>query len=159
MYKKAISMLIAVVLSMSLFACSATEQKDQPAQQNSSNEIYEIKNDIEIETPYAVLHYPIEWSSNLKIEQTQDDQKCEVKFVGVINNKEIDLFAIVFGESTEMPIGSVITANGETVTVRLNVDMFEPSEDLTPEEIETANEMIDAHYYTVEGLAEMDNFE
>lgn len=134
---------------------SEPEQTTEPGMDASA----ELISDIQIETPYCVLHYPMQWSGNIRIVSDEQPEKYSVTIVGLIGDHETELFAIVFGESTEMPIGTFITEDGTELTVRLNIDMFTPDDSWTEEEISKAYEMIDDSNYLIEKLAELKNFQ
>lgn len=113
--------------------------------------------DLAIDTPYCVLRFPAKWSESISVSAKQTKNAYAVIFTGKLDEQEVDLFSVVFGESTEMPIGKLIQPDGSEVVVRLNVDMFDPS-DLTEEQIETAYKILDSNTYLIEALAELDNF-
>ena len=114
--------------------------------------------DVKVDTPYGELHYPVRWNGSVRIVTDQQADCYRVTFVGLIGEHEADLFAIVFGESTEMPIGTLVQADGTETTVRLNVDMFEADDSWSGEEIDLAYEMIADNTYVLENLATLENF-
>lgn len=115
--------------------------------------------DILIDTPYCTLHYPAQWSQDVKIQTDETPEKFSVTMIGLIGGKEVPLFAVVFGESAEMPIGTLDCGDGKEVSVRLNLDLFIPDEEWTEEETNRAYEMIDGSAYLIEALSELENFQ
>ncbi len=114
--------------------------------------------DLEIETPYCTLHYPIQWKDSVKAVAYEQNEKYTLVMLGTFAGQEQELFSVVFGESTEMPVGKLKTEAGETVTVRLNADMLTVGEGWTDEETERAYAMLQDSGYMLEILAQQDNF-
>lgn len=138
-----------------------TEQNAAPAESmpmQTDPVVDDAGSDIQIDTPYCTLHYPAQWSQDVKILTDQTPEKFSVTVVGLIGEKEAALFAVVFGQSEEMPVGTLVCDDGTEVTVRLNLDLFSPDESWTEAETTRAYEMIDGSAYLMEALAELDNF-
>ena len=138
-----------------------TQQSTQPSEsapEQTTPDRTEATSDICIYTPYCTLHYPAQWSQEVKILTDQTPEKFSVTVVGLIGEKEAALFAVVFGQSQEMPVGTLVCEDGTEVTVRLNLDLFRPDESWTVEELDRAYEMIDGSAYLMEALAELENF-
>lgn len=114
--------------------------------------------DLQVDTPYCTLHYPAQWNGCVKMVTDQQPDRFSVTFVGMIGEHEADLFAIVFGESTEMPVGTLVQNDGAEITVRLNVDMFVADDNWSDDETSQAYEMIGDSAYVLEALAELENF-
>ncbi|MBQ8829969.1 MAG: hypothetical protein IJ017_00035 [Oscillospiraceae bacterium] len=114
--------------------------------------------DLQIDTPYCVLHYPAKWNGSVKTVTEQQENRFSVTFIGMIGEHETELFAIVFGESTEMPVGTLVQNDGTEITVRLNVDMFVPDDSWSEDEINLAYDMIGDSAYVLEGVTELENF-
>lgn len=138
-----------------------TEQTTESVESTSAQTnpvVDDAGSDIPIDTPYCTLHYPARWSQDVKILADQTPEKYSVTVVGLIGGREAALFAVVFGQSEEMPVGTLVCDDGTEVTVRLNLDLFSPDESWTEGEITRAYEMIDGSAYLMEALAELDNF-
>ena len=114
--------------------------------------------DLQIDTPYCTLRYPAQWNGCVKMVTDQQPNRYSVTFVGMIGEHEAELFAIVFGESTEMPVGTLVQDDGTEITVRLNVDMFIADDSWSADEESQAYEMIGDSAYVLEALAELENF-
>ncbi len=110
-----------------------------------------------IETPYCNLYFPSKWNGQVYTTVKESEGSYEVVFVGKLGDQDINLFSIVFGESEEMPIGTLTQPDGSDVTVRLNVDMFD-STGLNSEQIDMAQSIMESSTYLVERLSESDNF-
>lgn len=131
---------------------------EAPTESTSAQQSEGSASDIQIDTPYCTLHYPAQWSQDVKIQTDETPEKFSVTVTGRIGDREAALFAVVFGESEEMPIGTLVCDDGTEVTVRLNLELFDPDGSWTEEEIDRAYEMIDGSAYMIEALAELDNF-
>ncbi len=116
-------------------------------------------NDIQIRTPYCTLHFPPELTGSIRFRSEEGEGTYRVIGTALVGNKEADVFAVVFGESSEMPVGTIRGDDGSTTTVRINLDMFEPGESWTEEEIAQANTVLDGINYLLEALAQEEAFE
>lgn len=117
----------------------------------------DITSELIIETPYCDLYFPSKWNGQVYTTVKESEGAYEVVFVGKLGDQDINLFSIVFGESEEMPIGTLTQPDGSDVTVRLNVDMFD-STGLNSEQIDMAQSIMESSTYLVERLSELDNF-
>ena len=88
--------------------------------------------------------------------ETQDVYR--VYFVGLVENNEVPLYAISFGESSEMPLGTLLQDDGRSITVHLNLELFSPDDGWTAAVSEMASEMVSDSSYTVEEISQLDNF-
>ncbi len=116
--KRVLVVLLIVVMLFSICGC----KKDSEAIQQDSEMVQEIpdaffyKSDeetFEISTPYATLCYPTEWKNMIKTDVAETDGTCKVTFVALLDDIEVPLYAIVFGESeTENLIGELPLEEG-----------------------------------------------
>lgn len=135
-----------------------TETAEIPQPSETVKNSTELITNIQIDTPYVVLHYPARWNGYVTTKVEQQPNRYSVTFVGKIGTHEADLFAIVFGESEEMPIGTLVQEDGTEVAVRLNIDLFSGDDSWTGEELDLAYEMIADSTYVLEELALLENF-
>ena len=97
-----------------LSTTTAAETETEPAETHGF-----FKSDVdkfEIETPFAILQYPKKWEDQVTVTQTDGDFYT-VSFFAIIDEKDIPLFDIVFGDNpnASFELGSMKTADGETV--------------------------------------------
>ena len=118
---------------------------------------FQVSTDIEIPTPYCILHYPQEWSDKLKIVTSETENIYRVYFIGLIEDNEVPLYSISFGESAEMPLGTLQQENGNTISVHLNLELFSVDDGWSNTVSEIASQMISDSSYTVEELSLLDN--
>ena len=78
-----------------------------------------ISEDMQIDTPYGVLHYPAEWEENLHTLQTEGED-YRVQFYGILNgNDQVLLFTLIFGGDHGEQLGVIRDSQGQYVTVNL----------------------------------------
>ena len=134
------------------------KEEAQSEIKNGDTVIFQVNSDIEIPTPYCTLHYPQEWSDKLKVVAYETQDVYRIYFVGLVENNEVPLYAISFGESSEMPLGTLLQDDGSSITVHLNLELFSPDDGWTAAVSETASEMVSDSSYTVEEISLLDNF-
>lgn len=113
--------------------------------------------DIEIYTPYCTLHYPPLWTDVVRFDSRQEAGRYTVCAIGMIGDRETELFHVVFGDSMAMPVGTLQTADGP-VTVRLDLDVFVPDDSWTQVQIAHANTMIADVEYLIDALEALDTY-
>lgn len=140
-------------------------------EENAQNEIQEnvsqtellletnFEEDIQIVTPYCDLYYPGKWKEQVSFIEEQNSTKYILTAIGKMNDVEYPLFSLVFGDSTEMPIGTLQMEDKSLITIRLNLELFQIDDKMSDEEIETLTQMISDSNYTLEKLAELENFQ
>lgn len=136
----------------------STESTEVPEETAAIQQPVTSASDILIDTPFCTLHYPAQWIQDVKIQKEETPEKFSATIIGLIDGNEVPLFAVIFGESEEMPIGTLLCGDGTEVTVRLNLDLFNPDDGWTEEETNRAYEMIDGSTYLIEALSELENF-
>lgn len=91
---------------------------------------------MEIETPYATLVFPGDWSGLIQVDQIDGDP-YQVVFTAKLDSGIVqELFTVSFGGGMEDAIG-VVQVSGKDVPVHLSVVDFEPGSDWTDNEIST----------------------
>lgn len=116
------------------------ENEDAPAS-NTQPE----NDDIEIETPYAILKYPGQWKKQLRVKHTAGDIYTVAFYGEVIPDKEMLLFSIRFNDVESENIGAIKTPDGTEVPVGMVCEelQFEAGID---------GEAMDAYYAMQEAL-------
>lgn len=92
--------------------------------------------DLVINTPYCDLYYPGQWKDSIRVEKTELEYGCYITVVGIVNNKEAELFTVYFAEAGEnsFPVG-VLTVDG--VAIDVNLEMPELHNDGSWDDLET----------------------
>lgn len=144
-----------VIVAITIFT---KEESESLNRKETASSLISENQDLVIDTPYCELHFPSEWNGYIYTSVEQNDQAYKVIFTGILDEQKVDLFSVVFGDSTEMPIGTLIQSDGSEVVVRLNVDLFNPA-GLSEQQISLAYEIMEDNTYLIEALSELDNFQ
>lgn len=92
-----------------------------------------------LKTPYGNLYYPAQWKDSMDCTVSETDTGCKAVFTGKVADKQAEVFAIYFGESTgnAFPVGIVKTEAGEEIEVHAELFDFEYDDTWSQEEIDT----------------------
>lgn len=115
---------------------------------------------IDIDTPYATLKFPKEWSDKIRIETIEADVYT-VKFYGIVKGKdEIHLTDIIFGGTEGYTVG-YLSIEGTNEPLAVNIIYYDSEFDDTWTEDEKfeIQEMQGVVEYVMDKLIEMDGFE
>ena len=144
--------LLGVLLGYLLIMAPHAEEKiDDEADQFVTTE-----SDIEINTPFVVLHYPAQWKENLQIRKA-DGEVYTVEFYGKVAEKnEQHIFDVTFGGGEGSLIGNVPAEDGQFVDVRLYIFPFEPGDAWSEGEADTIFAMMEDVDYLIDQLNEVE---
>lgn len=115
--------------------------------------------DVEIETAYAILHYPGKWKDSVLAEETELDFGSDVKFYGTINDQEHWLFTVHFGGGEGVGVGAIQTADGYMLDITIEMSDFVPGEDWSVDATDQFNAMQEAMNYVMNKLSQIPGFE
>lgn len=112
---KKIILILVLLLILILCSCSSdqgskktekTELTTSEAQKYTEYlSVEENLNVYTIKTPYCSLSYPTRWKKYIKVNKIKNKNKYVVTFVGKIEQEEVKLFDVVFGNKGKNNLG------------------------------------------------------
>lgn len=131
-----------------------TTQADDISEETSLAEVVipEAKPDVAIETPYATMYFPGDWSGFLQTSTTDGDVYTVEFRCRLESGREQPLFAISFGAGVDEPIGAVKTSNGKLVNVGVVTDEYAPDGTWSDSEINIVYNMLNCLNSVLESL-------
>lgn len=116
--------------------------------------------DLVVKTPYCELYYPAQWKDAITVTEQTLEFGYTVTFHCLINDKKAELFTVLFAEVSDesFPIG-VITADGITMDVSLELPAITESEAWSEAELELFSKLQEKVNYLMDRLKQLDAFE
>lgn len=116
-------------LSLSEPVTEEPEEENADAANNGEN------GDITVSTYYATLQYPGKWKNYLRT-AIANESGCKISFYGTVPGyAEVHLFDIVINGTSDIPAGTLATAEGTEVPVGLNIPDIATDGNMTDDEI------------------------
>lgn len=134
-----LAVLLAAVILLLTFLPTDDTTGSQPTTGSDATEsngaLTQSQSDgLEIETPYALLAYPAEWSGLIQVEQIPGDPYRVVFTAKLDSGIRQELFTIIFGGLQDGAVG-LVEVSGQKVPVHVSVQDINPGDDWTDNDI------------------------
>lgn len=151
--------LIAVICVLSVCLITVISSKsDNGTAYDSENYVeFNVGGDIAVPTPYCELHFPAEYSENLKVAEDKDGKIHKFIFIAQFENRASELFTISFGDYEQEKIGE-IQAIGGGVPVSVVWSETDVKDELTVNSLNVYYAMQESVNYLIERLGSEPNF-
>jgi hypothetical protein len=104
-----------------------SEESDRESAAEEQNE-----DDFIVQTPYAVLKYPMKWKEKISVEVIDADV-YSVQFFGTVNQTKKHLFTVILGNIEQGSIGKIHGFAGEEINVSIEISEIDVSSEMSDE--------------------------
>lgn len=153
---KKIVTVLSIVLFVAIIICAVIYFVKEKPQNDTKKEMVEenVAEDmtfLEIETPYGMLYYPDKWEKELRFE-AKEDSNVVISFYGNVQEKEIQLFDIIFNGKDGDLLGYLDDASVHILFYDLDIAK------LDEESQNTIIGMSESASFLITELEKMDNY-
>lgn len=150
--------LVAVICVLSVCLVTVVSKSDSGLSGNSEDYIeFNVGRDIVVPTPYCELHFPAEYSENLRVAEDKDGKIHKFVFIAYFENRASELFTVSFGDYEQEKIGD-IQAIGGGIPVSVIWPETDVKDELTVNSLNVYYAMQESVNYLIESLNGATNF-